>query len=641
MKNIIIGTAGHVDHGKTMLIKALTGIDTDRLKTEQERGISIELGFANLQLPDDQNAGIIDVPGHERFIKNMLAGVGSIDIVILVIAADEGVMPQTKEHLDIIQLLMVNQGVVVITKTDLVDQEWLDLVCEDVNEFLKGTVMEGAPLITVSSTTGAGLDELIQLINELALNLEKRKFSGPPRIPVDRVFSVTGFGTVATGTLLSGQISIGENLQIYPKDAVYRVRNIQVHGKKVDMAQAGQRVAINLSGLEIDDLGRGFTLATPGALQTSYRLDIKLNFLPDAPKPLKNRARVRVYLGTAEVLGRVLLLDREELQPGEYAYAQLQLEAQVAAARGDYFVIRSYSPMRTIGGGVVINPDPVKHKRNKKEVIQALITAETGTPAELLEQHLAINSRMFTFSELSIGTGISKEDASTALQELVNNGEAIAFESEGEKVFLSQKVLAKWDNKIMLTLTEYHEKYPLRIGYPKEEMRSRLFSELSSKQFQMLLNYLEKNNKLTGYAKSIFLSGYQPQPSPKQSEKINQLEKVFLANPFQPPSWGDAIKDVGIIRDDQEYLNYLLTQGILVKVDDGIYFHNQAIQQAVDLIKEYLEQKSEISLGETRDLLKTSRKYALPLLGWFDREKITRRVGDVRVPGKLFAENQL
>ncbi len=623
-----------------MLIKALTGVDTDRLKEERERGISIELGFAYLKLTNGQTVGIIDVPGHERFIKNMLAGVGGIDIVLLVIAADEGVMPQTREHLDIIQLLKVDRGVVVITKKDLVDEEWLEMVIEDICDFVKGTALENAPLVSVSAIKGDGLDELLQVINQLTVEAEQqaKKYHGPPRLPVDRVFTITGFGTVATGTLLSGQINTGDSLQIYPAGGVYRVRNIQVHGHKVPIAEAGQRVAINLSGLETAVLERGRVLAAPGSLQPTHRLDVKLQYLASAPKPLKNRARVRVYLGSAELLGRVILLDREELEPGTEAFIQLQMEEPVASARGDHMVLRSYSPMRTIGGGVVVDPTAIKHKRYREELIKALNTAEKGTPGELLEQYLAANARLCTKDDLVAGTGLTAETVMDALSDLLEQGEAVELAYEGEKTYLSVQVLVKWEDKLKQALAEYHKKFPLREGYPKEELRSRLFPALSNKHFQMMLLGLEQTGCLDLQANSVATGGFTPKPSSAQSTAIKQLEELFLANPYQPPGWIEAVQEVGLTKDEQEVLNYLLNRGTLVKVADGMFFHQRALVEILALVKKHLAEKGELMLGELRDLLQTSRKYALPLLEHMDKEKITRRVGDKRVAGRALSQ---
>ncbi|KAF1085353.1 Selenocysteine-specific elongation factor [Sporotomaculum syntrophicum] len=615
-------------------------MDTDRLKEEKERGISIELGFAYLKLNNGRTVGIIDVPGHERFIKNMLAGVGGIDIVLLVIAADEGVMPQTREHLDIIQLLKVDRGVVVITKKDLVDEEWLEMVIEDTRDFVKDTVLENAPLVSVSAIKGEGLDELLKVINQLAVEAEQqaKKYNGPPRLPVDRVFTITGFGTVATGTLLSGQINTGDTLQIYPNGGTYRVRNIQVHGQKVQTAEAGQRVAINLSGLETGVLERGRVLAAPGSMRPTHRLDVKLQYLASAPKPLKNRARVRVYLGSAELLGRVILLDREELEPGAEAFIQLQMEESVASARGDHMVIRSYSPMRTIGGGVVVEPNAIKHKRYREELIKALSTAEKGTPGELLEQYLAANARLCTKDDLVSGTGLTTETVLDALSDLLEQGDAVELAYEGEKTYLSVQVLAKWEDKLEQALVEYHKKFPLREGYPKEELRSRLFPALSNKHFQMLLLGLEQSGNLELQANSVAIYGFTPTPSSAQSIAIKQLEEFFLANPYQPPGWSEAVQEVGLTKDEQEVLNYLLNQGTLVKVADGMFFHQRALAEILALVKNHLAEKGELMLGELRDILQTSRKYALPLLEYMDKEKITRRVGDKRVAGRALSQ---
>jgi len=634
LKHIIIGTAGHVDHGKTVLIKALTGTDTDRLKEEKERGISIELGFAYLKLPGGLQAGIIDVPGHERFIKNMLAGVGGIDLVLLVIAADEGIMPQTREHLEIIQLLQIEKGLVVLTKKDLVDQEWLDMVREETGEFLQGTVLENAPVIPVSAVSGEGMDQLVQMIDQLAAGVEKRKFTGPPRLPVDRVFTVTGFGTVTTGTLLSGALQVGDNLQIYPGERVSRVRSLQVHGLKVDTAEAGQRVAVNLTGLDTESVTRGDVLAQPGALRPSHRLDAKLQLLRSAPKELKHRARVRIYLGTAEILGRVLLLDREELQQGSETYVQLQLETPAAVAKNDRFVIRSYSPMRTVGGGLIVDPAPARHRRNRPEIMAALATAEKGTPAELAEQQLTAGDRMYTGAEVATGAGMNKETTAAALAELVESGRAALINAEGEHYYLAAGVMSRWQKIIRQELEKYHREFPLRDGYPREELRSRFFAKLNSKQFNLLLSRLEQDHQISAVQQNIALKDFQPQPAPGQQEIINRLTALFAAAMYQPPGWDEAAKEAGLGGDNQEYLSYLLTRGILVKIADGMYFHRQAVEQATSLIRAHLAEQKELSLGGMRDLLQTSRKYTLPLLEYMDRMKITKRVGDTRVAGR-------
>jgi selenocysteine-specific elongation factor len=630
MTNLIIGTAGHVDHGKTMLVKALTGIDTDRLKVEKERGISIELGFAFCQLPGGRRAGIVDVPGHERFIKNMLAGVGGIDLVLLVIAADEGVMPQTREHMDIIQLLQINKGVVALTKIDLVDKELLELVHEEVDEFLQNTTLKNAPVVEVSAVTGQGLEELLREIDNIPV--EGRSISGPVRLPVDRVFSVTGFGTVVTGTLWSGVIRSGDTLEIMPQGLITRVRSLQVHGKKVNEAQAGQRVAVNITGVDIEQAPRGTVLTQPGILKPSYRVDARLLLLKNAPRPLINRARVRFYLSTIEVLGRVILLDREELAPGETTYVQFSLEEPVVALKGDRFVIRSYSPIHTTGGGVVINPAPKKHKRMREEVIQTLVTRERGRPAEQVENYLDNQAALLAAGEITAATGISPEEATEALTELGIKDRVQMVVVDNDKYFVSRQIYQRWVGELKQLLSTYHRQYPLREGFPREELRSRLFSGFASRQLQSLLKVMEENQVLKLNLQTVALPGFQTRFDSGQQELFQQLETIYREQCFQPPGWDSVSRQVGLNEvQSREVLQYCLHRGILVKVADDIYFHAAAIDAAKKLLLDSLEAKGEISVGEARNILQTSRKYALPLLEYFDRVRITRRVGDKRV----------
>lgn len=633
MKSLTIGTAGHVDHGKTMLVRALTGIDTDRLKEERERGISIELGFAFLDLPGGRRAGIVDVPGHEKFIKNMLAGVGGIDMVLFVIAADEGVMPQTREHLDIIQLLQIRHGIVALTKTDLVDGDWLALVKEEVLDFLQGTVLENAPLIEVSSVTGKGIEDLKAALARLAGEVEQRSAAGPMRLPVDRVFSVTGFGTVVTGTLLSGSAAVGDLVEVLPGGINSRIRNVHVHGKKVERAAAGQRAALNLTGVEVDQAPRGSVVATAGYLKPSDRLDVRLQLLRSA-KVLKNRARVRLYLGTAEIFGRVILLDRDELQPGQWAYAQLLLEEKAVAARGDRFVIRSYSPMITIGGGSVIDSKPGKHKRFKEEVIASISTRERGTPGELIRQLLDSRPVMLTAEEIAQAAGLNTRETGDTLSGLSRNGAVRCIEGDGGAYYAGAEWYRKWSAEVKALVAGYHREYPMRDGYPKEELRSRKFSGLSSRQFQLLLQSLESDGAIRVNAKTVSDPAFTPEPGTALKGKLSLIESKYRESAMQPPSWDDAAGGAGL---DQslavEALHYLIRQGILVKAADDLYFHASSLAEAKSRLAGFFAGKGEITVAEARDIFNTSRKYALPLLEYFDREKITRRVGDVRVPG--------
>ena len=631
MAYLIIGTAGHVDHGKTMLVKALTGIDTDRLKEEKERGISIELGFASLLLPDGKRAGIVDVPGHEKFIKHMLAGAGGIDLVLLVIAADEGVMPQTREHLDIIQLLQINRGVIALNKVDLVDEEWLALVREDVREFLASTSLKDASLVEVSAVTGQGLAELHSALNQAAvLCLQEKKSSdyGKIRLPIDRVFSVAGFGTVVTGTLWSGAISPGDNLTIMPPEIPIRVRGLQVHGESVAAAKAGQRVAVNLSGVEKSEIARGDVLTSPKSFFPSLRLDARLFLLPHANKALKHRTRVRLYLGTAEVLGRIRLLDREELSPGDTAYIQMELEEKVVALKGDRFIIRSYSPVLTIGGGTVIDPVPPKHKRRRPEILQMLELKDYGTPEEIIMFYLTKQAALLTLEELSTTKEI--------IFDLTAAGKIKVITGDNQEYFVASAVYHSWVEKIKAHLQSYHQQYPLREGCPREDLRARFFSSLNPRLFQFLLRTIAQENIIKLSGQVVVLADFVPQLIGEQQKIARQIEKIYRERSCQPPGWPELVKQMGIDESQaQEVREFLFRQGTLIKITDELYFHATVFDQIKKLIKNYLQEKKEISIGEARDLLNTSRKYVLPLFEYLDREHLTLRVGDKRVAGRL------
>ena len=634
MKHLIIGTAGHVDHGKTMLVKTLTGIDTDRLKEEKERGISIELGFASLTLPGGRYAAIVDVPGHERFIKTMLAGASGIDIVLLIIAADEGVMPQTREHLDIIRLLHVNQGIVVITKTDLVEEDWLELVQEEIKDFLSDTVLKNAAIVKVSAATGHNIPELLAEINRLAEITKEKSTAGQPRLPIDRIFSVTGFGTVVTGTLVSGQLKVGDEIEVFPEELTARVRTLQVHGKSVDLARAGQRVAVNLSGMEVEQISRGNVLALSNTLTPSHRIDVRFLLLKEVGKELKHRSRVRLYTGTIEVLGRIIYFDREELKPGEWAYAQLQLEEPAATAKGDRFVIRSYSPMYTIGGGTIIDAAAPKHKRYRQEIIDRLVTLEKGTPDELIEQYLAGVPIPVQINELAKETGLSQEQVQTAITGL-NNNQRIKFIDVHSGYVTAPYRYHSWILEIQKLLNQFHREFPLREGYPKEELRSRKFKNLTPKLFQPILSELESDKIIKIKSQTIAAFDFIAQPDAEQQKLLESIGTAFINGQFQPPGWEQLIKDLKT-KDDlqQEILQYLLRQGILIKIADDIYFHRDVLNKAKQMLADYFKTNKEISIGEIRDLLTTSRKYAMPLLEYFDRQRLTRRIGDLRVAGK-------
>lgn len=635
MQRIIVGTAGHVDHGKTVLTRKITGVDTDRLKEEKERGISIELGFAPLKLPSGIQVGVVDVPGHERFIKNMLAGIAGIDLVLLVIAADEGVMPQTREHLDIINLLEVNKGIVVITKADLVDEEWLELVQQEVLEVLVGTALENAPMVTVSAITGQGIPELISQLDDLARETAPKEVTGKSRIPIDRVFSITGFGTVITGTLWSGKLQVGDNVEILPGGFKARVRNLQVHGEKVTEATAGQRVAVNLAGVETEQIQRGDVLAQIGLLQPSYRVDVSLHLLKHTEKGLEQRTRVRIHHGTREVLGRVNLLDREELLPGEECFCQLVLETPLMALRGDHYVIRTYSPMITIGGGSIIDAIPEKHKRYKEDVIQSLEVKSLGDPGELVFQTVSNSGAgLMSLKEVARITGLEEKIAAVEIDGLAEEGEIAVLPGEGTRYFLWIERETEWLAKVHKRLEEFHKKFPLRSGMAKEELRSRDFPQIQGKLFNLLIDRWEKAGKIKVAGQAVASAGFRIKLTASGEKARAVIEKAMLAEPFAPPGWDEAALEAGLSGEEKnEMFTWLQHSHVLVKISEEVVFHQEALENAKELIRAYLLEHETIQLAEVRDLLKTSRKYALPLLEYLDQVKFTRRKGDIRVLG--------
>lgn len=633
MQRIIVGTAGHVDHGKTVLTKKLTGINTDRLKEEKERGISIELGFAPLTLPSGIQVGLVDVPGHERFIKNMLAGIAGIDLVLLVIAADEGIMPQTQEHLDIINLLEVKKGIVVLTKCDLVDDEWLELVKQEVAEVLAGTVLEKAPVVPVSAVTGLGIPDLLSEIDVMAQDTPPKEITGKARIPIDRVFSITGFGTVITGTLWSGRLKVGSTVEIFPQGISVRIRNIQVHGEKVFEATAGQRVAVNIAGVEMEEVQRGDVLSESGLLEPSFRIDVKFRLLEHTGITLQQRARVRIHHGTREVIGRVNFLDREYLAPGETCFCQLVLESPLMVLRGDHYVIRAYSPMLTIGGGIVVDPVPDKHKRYKEKIIKTLEVKSLGEPKELVCQAIAEEGvGLVTVPELARKTGLEESLIKGQAIILSEENETVAIKGDGVVFYLWGQREKQWRSKMKKRIQEYHEKYPLRPGISKEELRSRDFPGIQGKQFNLLLDYWEKIGEIRTNGQSVADSGFMVKISPQLEKAKDIIEQLTKANPFSPPGWDELAEAAGLSGDvKNEMLVWLQQNQVIVKLSDEVVMHYQAIENAKEIIGELLKVHGTMQLSQARDLLNTSRKYALPLLEYLDQVKFTRRKGDIRV----------
>jgi selenocysteine-specific elongation factor len=631
MKQVVMGTAGHIDHGKTQLIKTLTGIDTDRLKEEKERGITIDLGFAHLTCEDGTEVGVIDVPGHERFVRNMLAGVGGIDLVMLVIAADEGVMPQTREHLAICQLLRVKEGLVALTKADLVDEDWLELVSEDTREFLKGTFLEGKPIVPVSAKTGQGLDELKHALQTLVARVPPKQMEGKFRLPVDRVFTIRGFGTVVTGTLFSGMIRVEDRIKIYPKEIEAKVRGLQVHNASVTEAVAGQRTAINLQGIDKVELERGDALGHPGEFAPTFMLDAVLQHLSDAPRPLRHRARVRLHVGTSEIMGRVILLDRDELAPGGETYVQLRLEAPAIALPRDRFVIRSYSPVQTIGGGMVLDAQPMKHRRGEAGLAAHFQLLAAGSPEEIFAHHLKQAAHQgLRLSEFLPRTELSEAHLRQVATTLQRAGQIRAVNAD-LGWYLHAEALDALTRELRRFLETYHRQNPLKPNISIEELRAKVRG-LGERVCLMALEELRQQGAVVVERERVRLATHQVALDDTRERILNELEAEFLAAGYQPPRVEELFDRLNIGKGhDKALLQVLLDQGRAVRLKENVVFHRSNLAQAESLLVQYLRDHREITPIEFKDLLGVSRKYAIPLLEYFDSQKITMRVGDKRI----------
>ncbi len=629
MKNIIIGTAGHIDHGKTALIRALTGIETDRLQEEKKRGITIDLGFAYLELPDGERAGIIDVPGHEKFIKNMLAGVGGIDMVLLVIAADEGVMPQTEEHLNILSILQIKKGIIVLTKTDLVDEEWLEMIQGDIRTYVKDTFLEDAPIVPVSAIKGIGVDVLKQEIYKIAQEITSKDISAAVRIPIDRVFTVGGFGTVITGTQVEGTLAVGDVLNIYPYEKLTKVKNIQMHGNNVEKAYAGQRVAINLANVKTEDIHRGDVLARQDSMQVTMLLDVKLNLLKNVPRELKNRARIRFHHGTSEVLGRVILLEKDSLKAGESTYAQLRLEEAVALKAGDHYVLRFYSPMDTIGGGVVLDANPYKHKRFREDVLEVLQVKETGDFESVLEQSIKKYSReLQPIDFIAIQLGKEKSELQQGLEILLKEEIIIQI---ADQVYVHMDFIETLRQTITTLLMQYHQKNPLKAGMDKEEFRSRVFKKELSKLSAQLIQYFAGEKVIEVNQNIVALAGFEITFTVEEQKCLALFEKQYLESAFMPPYIDEVIRSCPKGINGQLLIQILIDQSVLIKLDAHICLHHQKFEEALSKIKGYIHENGKMTLGECRDMLSTSRKYAVPILEYLDQQKVTKKIEDYRI----------
>ncbi|MBW1979843.1 MAG: selenocysteine-specific translation elongation factor [Deltaproteobacteria bacterium] len=632
MKQIILGTAGHIDHGKTTLIKALTGIDTDRLKEEKERGITIELGFAHLRLPNEQIIGIVDVPGHEKFVKHMVAGATGLDLVALVVAADEGVMPQTREHLEICELLKVKQGLVILTKIDLVDDpDWLELVQEDLRDFLQGTFLASAAIVPVSAVTGQGLSQLVEELQELCEKVEARSSGGDFRLAVDRVFTMRGFGTVVTGTAVSGKVRTGDTLLLYPQGLQTKVRGLQVHNQEVSEAVSGQRTAINLQGVEKAVVRRGDVLATPDSLIPSYMVDVRLQHLESAPRVLKNRAKVRFHTGTSEMIATCILLDNEQLAPGASGFAQMRFDEPVAVRRGDRFVVRSYSPVRTIGGGQILHPAPVKRKRLVPATLKALETLESADAVKMLRLHLEeAGYKGIRLQELNIRTNLPRKEFDQALQQLLSKGEAIQFDRDARRV-VGSRVMAKLKQFLEEQLHRFHKREPLRSGMNKEELFARMPKGVDAKLFNELIQRLVSRGEIVQEKEVVRLSSHQVSLGKDQEDIRGKIEDIYRQAGLQPPFFREVTERLGVpVEQASQVLAWMLEQGILVKIKNDMFFHHEPLKDLKTRLLQFFESHAEITTPQFKKLTETSRKYTIPLLEYLDATRFTIRVGDIR-----------
>ena len=630
MRYVVLGTAGHIDHGKSTLVKALTGTDPDRLKEEKERGITIDLGFANLDYPEaGLTVGIVDVPGHERLIRNMLAGAGGIDIVLLVIAADEGIMPQSREHLQICELLKISKGLVALTKADLVEEDWLELVAGEAREFVKGTFLEGAPVIPVSARSGMNLDLLKEKIKEIALEVKEKPAGGLFRLPVDRVFTLKGFGTVVTGTALSGTCRAEEQVQILPKGVETKIRGIQSHGKPAKEAFAWQRVALNLQGVEKDELERGDVVVSPGRFQPVSAMDVKIELLPGAPA-IKSGARVHFHLGTSEKVARVVLYGKPELKGGESSYAQLRLSGPVVAQGMDRFVVRRLSPLETMGGGSVLDAMPVRRKKSMG--LEDLEIYEKGTLKEKLSRKI-MGSSLKSIGKPELEGWIRAEvrQVDKAIEELQKE-KAIIPVGMGEAAFVHSNAFAAFRQAAINLVGQFHKKNPLRPGMPREELRAALKAD--QKVFSGLLPLVRE---LVSEKDAVRLASFQAALSGMDEQFREKIIKELEAAGFQPPEKSELAKKLSL---DEKRLTDVLRlmdkEGAVVRINEALYLPASVYQRMIALLKDFFAKKPEMAVSEFRDILGTTRKYALPYLEYLDSHKLTMRVGDTRKPLKGF-----
>jgi selenocysteine-specific elongation factor len=628
MQSVIVGTAGHIDHGKTALVKALTGIDADRLEEEKRRGITIDIGFAHLELPAPNGGviriGFVDVPGHERFVRNMLAGIGGIDLVLLVVAADESIKPQTREHFDICRLLSVRRGITVLTKSDVVDADTLEVVRLEIEDFLRGSFLEHAPIIPVSSLSGSGIGDLKAALAKVAGEISKRDSRALTRLPIDRVFTMKGFGTVVTGTLISGAVAKEDELEAFPQGGRARVRSVQVHGAASDRAVAGERTALNLAGVDAAQLSRGVMLASPGFLRTTTRVDVELSLLSSA-KPLKERARVHFYSYTSETIATVVLYGgKKHLSPGETGFAQLRLADPMLVLPGDRFIIRQFSPVITIGGGTVVENAPLRKFQDSPQRLQ-LMKELTGTPAQSLGMRVAAaGARGLAFSEAIARTGWTREQVETVAQSLP------AVTSIGG-LLIQNTALTQIESQLLATLDQFHRQNPLVAGMSKEELR-RHFPQIPQEAFARVLEIATASAKLELAGELVRLAGRGVAMKDEESESKRIIETAFASAGLKVPAMKDVLAGLKVDRvRAQKIVTLLLRDRVLIKISDDLLFHRDTLAELRKRMSQEKGKSPKMDVARFKDLTGVTRKYAIPLLEYLDREHVTRRVGDERI----------
>ncbi len=635
-RHYVVGTAGHIDHGKTAMVKQLTGKDTDWLQEEIARGMTIDLGFAFL----GDDITIIDVPGHEKFVRNMVAGVSTIDLVLFVIAADDGVMPQTREHLDILKLLQIKEGIIIITKIDLVEQDWVELVIEDVKDVVKGTFLENAPIVPISNETGTGIDELKMHIFDQLAQAEERQDRGIFRLPIDRVFTMKGFGTVVAGTVLSGSLTPDQTVELLPQRQKLRVRGLQIHENNVKMVRIGDRAAINLAGIEKEAISRGDVLTVPGAFRPTRFFDGKFYLLESAAKNLKNTARIRLNIGTSEVIGRVTILDKDEIKPGEAAYIQFRLEKPVVPYVGDRYVVRTYSPIYTIGGGVVLDVNPRRHKRFSEAVLNKLATLESGDPLKIIEQLLRKNRyQRITIQQIAQQTSLAIDIVEQVVTRLLENNQCLKYSEKGQDYFLLYAFYSQLKERVVNSLEAFHQKNPTRRGISKTDLKVQIELPFDALLFNKILEELVREGKIVVSDNRVALATHQLQITERQQKLMDRIANIYFEAAFTAPDVFNIAERIGIKESEvNDILQILFEIETLIKAEEGIIFHQKRVDEAIQLIKAHFNHQHQLTVADFREMIASSRKYAVPLLSYFDSIGLTVRQHDVRVLNPDFKE---